>query len=126
PEPRSKNAPGGNDSPPYPLRLGSGQAELSRRGGEKRERGESENLPSPEGRVSLAKPEKPTLHRKPDGKSPKLAEPAREVRETVELKRPVRPGMPAKISATGEEETDTTKKSGVDGTEIDTDTGLLG
>jgi len=67
----------------------------------------------------LAKPEKPTLNRKPDGKSPKLAEPAREVRETVELKRPVRPGMPAKISATGEEETDTTKKSGVDGTEID-------
>ncbi|MDJ0562670.1 MAG: translation initiation factor IF-2, partial [Microcystis sp. M49629_WE12] len=91
-----------------------------------RERGESENAPSPERRVGLAKPEKPTLNRKPDGKSPKLAEPAREVRETVELKRPVRPGLPAKISATSEEETDTTKKSGVDGTEIDTDTGLLG
>jgi translation initiation factor IF-2 len=74
----------------------------------------------------LVKPEKPTLNRKPDGKSPKLAEPAREVRETVELKRPVRPGLAAKISATGEEETDTTKKSGIDGTEIDTDTGLLG
>ncbi|MBD2118625.1 translation initiation factor IF-2, partial [Microcystis wesenbergii] len=118
PEPRPKNAPGSNDKPPCP--------EPSRRGGEKRERGESENAPSPERRVSLAKPEKPTLNRKPDGKSPKLAEPAREVRETVELKRPVRPGMPAKISATGEEETDTTKKTGVDGTEIDTDTGLLG
>ena len=118
PEPRSKNVPGSNDRPPCP--------EPSRRGGEKRERGESENAPSPERRVGLAKPEKPTLNRKTDGKSPKLAEPAREVRETVELKRPVRPGMPAKISATGEEETDTTKKSGVDGTEIDTDTGLLG
>ncbi|MDJ0550098.1 MAG: translation initiation factor IF-2 N-terminal domain-containing protein, partial [Microcystis sp. M49637_WE12] len=110
PEPRSKNAPGSNDRPR----------------GEKRERGESENAPSPERRAGLAKPEKPTLNRKTDGKSPKLGEPAREVRETVELKRPVRPGLPAKISATGEEETDTTKKSGVDGTEIDTDTGLLG
>lgn len=118
PEPRPKNAPSSNDKPPCP--------EPSRRGGEKRERGESENAPSPEGRAGLAKPEKPTLNRKNDGKSPKLAEPAKEVRETVELKRPVRSGLLAKISATGEQEADTTKKSGVDGTEIDTDAGLLG
>jgi translation initiation factor IF-2 len=110
PEPRMKNAPGSNDKPPE----------------EKRERGERETSPPSERKVGLTKPEKPTLNRRPDGKSPKLTEPAREPRETVELKRPVRPGSPAKVSAATAEGADATKKSGVDGAEVDTDTGLIG